>query len=522
MSRILIACLISATFHLIMLPATLMAQQAPAVKANYQLAARFSSKKLEKMIFTTAVDPHWLKKSDRFWYMYETTEGKKWYIVDPLKGERQLMFDNDKIAAAISRIVKDPFDAKHLGLDSLKFIRDENWIQFEVKSTQDVDTKDSTAKKDAAATKGGARKEKEKKVYYFEYNLTDGTLNELKDYKKPKHKPNWASISPDSNIVVFGRHFNLFWMDHANYVKALKNEDDSTIVEHALTTDGVEYDSYHGNGAMGGGETNVDKEKNKDKRKGAQIFWSPDSKHFALSRSDMRKVNDLWVINSIADPRPTLETYKYMMPGEKESPIEQLMVFDMTNYTHQLISAGQFKDQDLAIWAAPIPENHRDDDYRTTLWLGTNTKFYFNRTSRDLHRIDACEVNVGDTAATALIKERLNTYVEIRRLGLVDGGKELIEWSEQDGWAHFYLYDGAGKLKNQITSGPFHCEDIVGIDDKKRILYFSANNREPGEDPYYLHLYKVNFDGSGLTLLDGGDFDHAMSMDDSHQFFVDN
>jgi hypothetical protein len=111
---------------------------------------------------------------------------------------------------------------------------------------------------------------------------------------------------------VFGRHFNLYWMDRANYEKALINEDDSTIVDHALTTDGIENYSYHGNGAQGGGgETNVDKEKNKDKRKPAQIFWSPDSKHFAISRSDMRKVKDLWVINSIADPRPTLETYKY-------------------------------------------------------------------------------------------------------------------------------------------------------------------------------------------------------------------
>ena len=123
---------------LLLLSSHLYAQQTPATKANYQLAARFSPKKLAKMIFSTQVDPHWLKKSDRFWYMYETTEGKKWYIVDPAKGERKPMFDNDKMAAAISRIVKDPFDAKHLGLDSLKFIKDENWIQFEVKSTQDV------------------------------------------------------------------------------------------------------------------------------------------------------------------------------------------------------------------------------------------------------------------------------------------------------------------------------------------------------------------------------------------------
>src|ERR1700722_7053186 len=124
MSRILVACLVFTAIQLTAQQAPLMAQQNPqpaqqtlAIKANYQLAARFSSKKLEKMIFSITVDPHWLKKSDRFWYVYETTEGKKWDIVDPVKAERQIMFDNDKMAAAISRIVKDPFDAKHLGLD---------------------------------------------------------------------------------------------------------------------------------------------------------------------------------------------------------------------------------------------------------------------------------------------------------------------------------------------------------------------------------------------------------------------
>mgnify|MGYP001615314182 FL=1 len=90
------------------------AQNEPITKANYALAARFSPKKLEKLIFTTSVDPHWLKKSDRFWYMYETTEGKKWYIVDPVKGEKKLLFDNADLAAKITRLVQDPFDAQHL------------------------------------------------------------------------------------------------------------------------------------------------------------------------------------------------------------------------------------------------------------------------------------------------------------------------------------------------------------------------------------------------------------------------
>ncbi len=123
---------------------------------------------------------------------------------------------------------------------------------------------------------------------------------------------------------------------------------------------------------------------------------------------------------------------------------------------------------------------------------------------------------------TPVIEERFNTYVEINRPGLVQDGKEIIHWSERDGWGHFYLFDGSGKLKNQITKGSFHCESIVNIDEKNRVLYFTANGREGKEDPYYLHLYRVNFDGSGMKLLNAGDFDHAVNMNDEARYFVDN
>src|SRR5215207_1678631 len=93
-------------------------QQTPVTKANYQLASRFSPKKLEKMVFSTSVDPHWLKKSDRFWYTYETPNGKNWYIVDPVKKEKRLMFNNEKLAAQLTALVKDPMDAQHLTIDS--------------------------------------------------------------------------------------------------------------------------------------------------------------------------------------------------------------------------------------------------------------------------------------------------------------------------------------------------------------------------------------------------------------------
>ncbi len=497
------------------------AQQTPVTKANYSLAARFSPKKLSKMIFSTAVDPHWLKNSDKFWYMYETTEGKKWYIVDPVKGEKKELFNNADLAAKITRIVKDPFDAQNLGLDSMRFVRDENWIQFEVKSTQDEVKKDTatTGRRGAA----GAAATPAKKVFYFEYNLQTGELIELPDFKKPKRRPNWASISPDGNVVVFGKNYNIYWMDKANYEKALKNENDSTIVEYALTKDGIDGYGYYNDGNLSGsGMTDDEKEKEAKRRRPVFALWSPDSKYFALRRVDNRKVKNLWVINSVANPRPTLETYKYWMPGEKESPTDHLYLFDVANKSSKELNVSQFKDQAVAVWSDPGKVNTRDDDWRPSVWLGTKDKFYFTRTSRDQKRIDVCVADVATGTVKPVVEERFNTYIEINRIGLINGGKEFIHWSERDGWGHFYLYDENGKLKNQITSGAYHCEDILGIDETKRVLYFAANGKEAGEDPYYLHAYRVNFDGTGLKLLNPGDFDHAMRMNDGNSFFIDN
>lgn len=497
-------------FSLMMISLNLFAQQ-PVQKANYQLAARYAPKKLDRMIFTTSVDPHWLKQSDRFWYVYETPNGKNWYIVDPSSASKRLLFDNARLAAELTRIIRDPFDAQHLAIDSMRFVKDESWIQFEVLSTEEVEVRDSTAKK-------GTPPKKERKRFYFEYNITTGQLVQLTDFKKPKRNPRWASVSPDGQTILFSRNHNLYSMDRANYEKALQNEDDSTIEETQWTTDGVEYFEY----GFSQNENNVDREKNRKKRKPVFAYWSPGSKHFTLVRSDQRAVKELWVINNVADPRPTIETYKYHMPGEKEAPVSYVLLFDVASRTRKELDVKQFKDQTIGVWTRPQPVNTRDDDWRPTVWLGNNNQFYFNRTSRDLKRIDICLVDINTGRVKPLIDERMNTYVELRRLGVANDGNDLIQWSERDGWAHFYLYDGNGKLKNQITSGAFHCEDIVGIDEKKRVLYFSANGREPNEDPYLQHLYRVNFDGSGLRLLNPGEYEHDMSMNDNMRYFVDN
>jgi dipeptidyl-peptidase-4 len=517
----------------------------PVTKANYDLAARFTRKQLEKMVFTTRVDPHWLKHSDRFWYTYETSGGKIFTIVDPAKRQRRPIFDNVKIAAELTQLTQDPFEAKHLPIEDIKFIQNDRFVYFKVKKSEavleledrksgrksrkrreDMDDKereeDDRRRRERSAVENA--EEDAREFYHFEYELATGKLSMLENYVGKPEPPRWASISPDRNTIVFGRHYNLFYMDRENYEKSLHDPDDKTIVEHQLTSDGVENYSYYDSGVYGGStENNVDKEKNKDKRKSVRILWSHDSKKFALTRSDNRKVKDLWVIDSLSDPRPTLETYKYHMPGEEDAPQEEVLIFDMETKKGVKVDADRFQDQTISLMRARNPVNTRDDDFRPSLWLSeTSDRLYFWRTSRDQKRTDACVADTASGKVQVLIEERMNTYVETRDLGFIVNGKELVHWSERDGWAHFYLYDGDGTLNKQLTSGPFHCEDIVGIDEDARVLYFTANGREEGEDPYYLHLYRVNLDGTSLQLLNKDNFNHSISADDNSSFFIDN
>jgi len=120
-----------------------------------------------------------------------------------------------------------------------------------------------------------------------------------------------------------------------------------------------------------------------------------------------------------------------------------------------------------------------------------------------------------------LVEERLNTYQEQQPPFRFDNG-DFVWWSERDGWAHLYLYDADGNLKTRLTEGPWHVSGVMGIDNATGRIYFQANDREEGEDPYYSHLYRVNRDGSGLTLLNPGDYDHRSSLNDANRFFVDN
>ena len=482
------------------------AQNTPVTKANYELAARFSPKKVGKMVFSTSVNPRWFKNSDKFWYNWQTTEGTFYYIADPATGSKKQLFDNVKLAAQLTEIVKDPFDAQNIPIQNIRLIDDVKF-RFEIKSTADVDEKDEKT----------GKSKKVKKVHGFDYDIASGKLTEIKDYKTPKPYPRWGSISPDKKYVVFSRDFNLYWMDMENFEKARKNDEDSTIVEHQLTTEGTKDFGF------GGGNSDpYATDKDKKKRTGAYILWSPDSKSFAFVRSNTSKVKDLWVIDVLANPRPKLETYKYHMPGESEALVRHLYLFDMENKSYKEIKSAAFKDQEIRILNQPVLQKNYGDSIMHSVWMGTTDKFYVTRTSRDLKRVDLCAAFVTSDTLTTLVEERLNTYVETRQLNLVNNGKEFIWWSERSGWAHLYLFDENGKLKNPVTSGDFHVEEVSAVDPVQRVIYFTANAREKGENPYYTHQYRVNFDGSGLKILNPGDYNFESNTSDNGKYFISN
>jgi hypothetical protein len=85
------------------------------------------------------------------------------------------------------------------------------------------------------------------------------------------------------------------------------------------------------------------------------------------------------------------------------------------------------------------------------MWVAdTSDKLYFGRQTRDLHGYEVCLADTATGEVTVLIEEKLNTYVEIQPLRLVNGGQELVWWSERDGWGHYYLYDAVAGLKTRL------------------------------------------------------------------------
>ncbi len=492
---------------------------------NYRLAGRFAPYKIRELIHSTSVEPNWIENSERFWYSWESGNGKSYYLVDPQAGTKTEIFDNDRIAAELTRITLDPWDGKHLPIRKIKFI-DENTLQFE--TSREEEEEDDEERDELEQDEEEEDEEEDQNVHHFEYDVTTRTLRELADWEGPDNHPSWASVSPDGQTVVFARNHNLHMMSGVDYARILDArrgesgddaEEDVEIEDTRLTTDGEEHYSYE---AFERGPTDGEREEDKDKRKRAGITWSKDSRRFAMIRNDRRTTQDLWVIHSTGNDRPELETYRYDMAGDTLVAQPEILIYDLPDRNLVKTNTEGWKDQRLFLLNDRQFIYPDSEEPRRSLWLSESSdELHFVRRSRDQHRIDVMVANASTGEVRVLIEERLNTYVENQPLELLASG-DMLWWSERDGWAHLYRFGPDGTLRNRLTEGPFSVRRVVGVDEDRGIVYFMANAREAGEDPYYQHLYRVNMDGTGLQLVGPGDFDHRTAMGESNRFFVDN
>ena len=487
-------------------------------KPNYDLAAQFSAKRISQMVFSTSLTPNWFRDSDKFWYEWKTPQGTQYWIVDPETGRKTPAFDMERLAMQITQTTRDPFDAQHLPIENLK-LKDDKYFQFDIKGTQDVpDTlaqkRAEREKKDGKAPKGPQTPKMTKKVWHFQYEIATGKLEEYKPEKR--EYPAWASISPDGQTGVFVKNSNLFWMDKENLAKAAEDEKDSTLVEHRLTSDGVRQYGFGVDNYSGDTETDTTR-----RSMARGVVWAPDSKHFVAVKTDMRKIKDLWVINALSQPRPTLETYKYQMPGEP-GPSEELFVFSMPDGGSKRYRVNAFKDQTFDVATRPRKYREIYEKYRSRVWLGDNDGFWLVRGSRDLHRMDVCRVDLASDSTRTILTERMNTYIEDRQLHLLGGGRQILQWSERNGWANLYLYNADGTLVRNLTEGAFHVEDVLAVNEREGYVLFSACGVNKDENPYQLHTYRVPLAGGAMKQLDMDDMNIDATASDDGRWMVGN
>lgn len=483
----------------IAIAAPAQATEPEAVKPNYELAERFSPTKVRRLVPQTMVHPNWFENSTKFWYSWTTVDGTNYYIVDPASGKRTELWSMAELAEKVTLDTNYPFDAQHLPIRAME-LKEDKYVLFDIAPADVMVENNDYAPKDD---------EGNRLVFHFKWDIASKSLERIEE--RDVRYPEWANVSPDGRIAVYEKNYNLWYMTTEDVEKLARDPKDSTIVEHQITTDATDATAYHWF------EDCIEQIK-PDERYRVFLQWSPDSKHFATVRSNTSMLKDFWVINVLKE-RPELFSYKYQMPGE-ESPHFWLELFNAETMERREVDMTKYKEQMLFICNRPAMNADRYDKPNRVVWQGDNDKFYVIRQSRDIQRADLCVVDVTTATAKDLIVEEMNTSIEWQMPTLISNNNEIIQWSERTGWAHLYRYTADGELINQITKGEWHVSNVLGADDAKRVIYFTATGYNKEENPYYLHLFRVNYDGTGLKQLDPKDFNGTFSLSDDRRYFT--
>src|SRR5213083_2257447 len=212
--------------------------------------------------------------------------------------------------------------------------------------------------------------------------------------------------------------------------------------------------------------------------------------------------------------QPKSSSLLYAKPGDVLDR-EQPVIFEVAERREIAVNDSLFPNP-----YALSPLVWRQDGRRLT--------FEYNQRGHQVYRI--IEIDAATGATRAVISEEPKTffyYTDARGGGKkfrtdVNDGAEIIWMSERDGWNHLYLYDGlTGKVKNQITQGAWVVRSVDTVDAVHRQIWFTASGMTPGEDPYFVHAYRINFDGTGLVPFTAANGTHAVSFSPDRQYYVD-
>jgi dipeptidyl aminopeptidase/acylaminoacyl peptidase len=529
---------------------------AQGTQSDYQRANSLRAQ-TEGKVFKSRVTPHWLAGNSRFWYRNDLAQGEREFVmVDAMRGTRQPAFDHARLAAAMAKATGKTIDAKRLPIDQLDFDDKESVVLVgsEGKAwrcdlrTYDLRPEKSGAKRVpasslpnrtglTASTRTGSETsitfvnrtkadvdifwldaDGERKPYgtvragqehqqhtfaghvwlasdrqgkvlaVFEATEEPGTAlvdggprGDKLAQEKPRRRRELAGTpreadSPDGRWLAF-------FKDHNFHLRDVK-----TGQEHPLSGDGDADDEYSGH-----------------------IWWSWDSKKVAVLRTkkgDDRKVH--YVESSPKDQlQPKLHSYDYLKPGDR-IPLARPQLFDVAGRKRTALSDELFPNP----WS--ITELRWEPDSRRFTFL-------YNQRGHQVLRLVAVDAATGK--AHAIVDEQSRTFIDYsgkKFIHYLDETREIIWMSERDGWNHLYLYDAAtGHVKGQITQGDWVVRGVDRVDDQKRQICFRAGGIRPGQDPYYVHFCRVNFDGSGLVILTEGDGDHSIELAPDQRFFVD-
>lgn len=303
------------------------------------------------------------------------------------------------------------------------------------------------------------------------------------------------AVSPDKKKEIFIKDWNL-WV-----------RDLETKKETQLTTDGVKDYGYATDNAGWKHSDNP------------VLKWSPDSKKIATFQQDQRLVNDMYLVTTNVGA-PKLLQWKYPLPGDKHIPMIRRVIIDVEN--SKVISLNVAPDPHRATMSDDISSSGSFDDID---WRNDGTEMAFVSSSRDHKNAKMRIANAQTGEVREVFEETVKTQYESGRDAInwryLPKSNEIIWYSERDNWGHLYLYDSkSGKLKNQITKGNWLVGKLLKVDEQNRSLYFTGYGREPG-NPYFGYLYKIGFDGKGLTLLTPEPGNHSVSFSPTGNYFID-